>query len=255
VEAARFESAAALRKDGWRIGSARDVGAGVAVDLHSDGDLDDTGLLPGHDGSPQKCLNNAWNPVGVQARVKPAGLDLRIRSFKVPRALRNASEQLGPPRDMENRPTQDEVAAWPALFIVGAPRCGTTSMSHALGKHPDIAFSKPKEPHFFSALREPFDTAEARTHYLNLFFPTLTRSHRAIAEGSVSTLYDHGSLRRILRCFPQAKFVVMVRCRPIMRGSCSCSTRTRPISAGLGICRTNALRAAAYRAIAAIPSF
>lgn len=112
---------------------------------------------------------------------------------------------------MENRPTPDEVAAWPALFIVGAPRCGTTSMSHALGKHPDIAFSRPKEPHFFMALREPFDTAEARTHYLNLFFPTLTRNHKAIAEGSVSTLYDQDALRRILRCFPHAKFVVMVR--------------------------------------------
>jgi hypothetical protein len=36
----------------------------------------------------------------------------------------------------------------PSFFIVGAPRCGTTALSKALGGHPRIAFSKPKETHF-----------------------------------------------------------------------------------------------------------
>ena len=31
-----------------------------------------------------------------------------------------------------------------------APRCGTTSLARYLASHPDICFSKVKEPHFFA---------------------------------------------------------------------------------------------------------
>ena len=113
---------------------------------------------------------------------------------------------------MEERLSAEHAAMLPALFIVGAPRCGTTSLARALSKHPKIAFSKPKEPHYFTyMLREPFDTEEARAKYLGFFFPSLTRKHQVLAEGSVSTLYDPDAVRRILRCFPNAKFVVNVR--------------------------------------------
>ena len=35
------------------------------------------------------------------------------------------------------------------LFIVGAPRCGTTTMARWLQAHPQILFPFVKEPHFF----------------------------------------------------------------------------------------------------------
>ena len=35
------------------------------------------------------------------------------------------------------------------LFILGAPRCGTTSLHAYLDRHPDICMSQPKEPCFF----------------------------------------------------------------------------------------------------------
>ena len=35
-------------------------------------------------------------------------------------------------------------------FIVGAPRCGTTTLASFLQQHPDVCFSAVKEPHFFS---------------------------------------------------------------------------------------------------------
>ena len=47
------------------------------------------------------------------------------------------------------------------IFIVGAPRCGTTTLSDWLRKHPDICFPFVKEPHFFAQydLTEMDDTA------------------------------------------------------------------------------------------------
>jgi hypothetical protein len=40
-------------------------------------------------------------------------------------------------------------AAWPNLIIIGGLKCGTTSLHHYLGLHPEIQMSKPKELNFF----------------------------------------------------------------------------------------------------------
>ena len=47
-----------------------------------------------------------------------------------------------------HRRALDETSRW--SFIVGAPRCGTTSLSRYLKDHPEVCFSRVKEPHFFS---------------------------------------------------------------------------------------------------------
>lgn len=38
----------------------------------------------------------------------------------------------------------------PRVYIVGAQKCGTTSLAKALGSNPDVCLSEPKEPNFFS---------------------------------------------------------------------------------------------------------
>ncbi|HET9119805.1 MAG TPA: hypothetical protein VFN72_04675, partial [Solirubrobacterales bacterium] len=40
-------------------------------------------------------------------------------------------------------------AALPNLIIIGGLKCGTTSIHHYLGLHPEINMSKPKELNFF----------------------------------------------------------------------------------------------------------
>ncbi len=37
----------------------------------------------------------------------------------------------------------------PNLFIIGSPKCGTTSLANWLNDHPQIFMSKRKEPEFF----------------------------------------------------------------------------------------------------------
>ena len=40
----------------------------------------------------------------------------------------------------------------PNLFIVGAPKCGTTFLYHYLKQHPEIFFPDFKEPHFLGVI-------------------------------------------------------------------------------------------------------
>jgi cytidylate kinase len=61
------------------------------------------------------------------------------------------------------------------VSIVGAPRCGTTSLSRWLAEHPDVCFSEPKETHFFSwndlrGLDKSKLAALVRHHYLDKYF-------------------------------------------------------------------------------------
>lgn len=97
-----------------------------------------------------------------------------------------------------------------SLFIVGAPRTGTTSLAKALSSHPNVCFSKPKETHFF--LR-PFEDSveEVRKHYQRTYFSGLNSQHLCLTEGSVSYLYDPSAIARILAFDPNARFVVGLR--------------------------------------------
>lgn len=99
----------------------------------------------------------------------------------------------------------------PTFFIVGAPRCGTTSLSKALARHPEICFSKPKETHFFIRDLPTLTSEFLDRNYVRRYFPHLGDAHRILGEGSVSYLYSPEALRRAREFDPGAKFVVMVR--------------------------------------------
>jgi Sulfotransferase family len=99
----------------------------------------------------------------------------------------------------------------PSFFIVGAPRCGTTSLSKALKRHPQISFSKPKETHFLLLAPAELSEAELRALYVDLHHPDLCPWHRAIGDGSVSYLYAPDTIRRALRFDQRARFIAMVR--------------------------------------------
>jgi hypothetical protein len=100
----------------------------------------------------------------------------------------------------------------PGHFLIGAPRCGTTSMSRALRAHPQVCFSDPKETHFFSYVWRQRPPQDLRSEYLERYFGAYDASrHRVLCDGSVSYLYDRRALERILELQPEARFVVMVR--------------------------------------------
>lgn len=99
--------------------------------------------------------------------------------------------------------------------IVGAPRCGTTSLARYLADHPRICLSKVKEPHFFSRRDLSSWPAEdvlrfVQKDYVDHFFP-----HRSagdiLLDGSVSYLYAPERLEAALRLWPGARFIIAVR--------------------------------------------
>jgi len=113
----------------------------------------------------------------------------------------------------------EEAYPWPSqpfAAIVGAPRCGTTTLSRLLQSHPQVSFSSVQEPHFFSMIDlDAMGDEELRDfvagHYLARYSPEIDPSAKLIAEGSVSYLYAPERMKAILRIWPDAKFIIAVR--------------------------------------------
>jgi hypothetical protein len=100
-------------------------------------------------------------------------------------------------------------------FVVGAPRCGTTTISRLLASHPQVDFSAVKEPHFFSQhdLRNLTGTQlrqRVEQDYLERFFDD-PGSRRVGGDGSVSYLYTPEQMAPILRLWPQSRFIISLR--------------------------------------------
>jgi hypothetical protein len=123
-----------------------------------------------------------------------------------------ARERYTADRKSARRRRRKPHAAMPNLIIIGGLKCGTTSIHHYLGLHPDIQMSKPKELNFFVAelnwdlgldwYASRFDDrfkvrGESSPHYTNL------------------PRYD-GVAERIKTHCPDAKLIYMVR-DPIKR--------------------------------------
>jgi hypothetical protein len=96
----------------------------------------------------------------------------------------------------------------PNFFIIGAPKCGTTSLWVWLDEHPQIFMSPIKEPHFFNS-----DDQQAITtlYQYQALFSGATEEHIAVGEASVWYLSSAKAVPAILRYQPEAKLIVMLR--------------------------------------------
>jgi hypothetical protein len=100
-------------------------------------------------------------------------------------------------------------------FVVGAPRCGTTTIARLLASHPQLSFSQVKEPHFFAmndlrGMSGAEMKALVENEYLDRFFDP-SSSARIGAEGSVSYLYAPEQLQPALKLWPDSRFIIAVR--------------------------------------------
>ncbi len=97
----------------------------------------------------------------------------------------------------------------PNFFIIGAPKCGTTSMSVYLSSHPDIIISNPKEPHYFS---KDINNGGIRKmqEYLDCF-SSVDKKANAIGEASTLYLYSKVAVPNILAFNKDVRFIVMLR--------------------------------------------
>jgi hypothetical protein len=100
----------------------------------------------------------------------------------------------------------------PNLIIIGAPKCGTSSMHFYLGQHPQIYMSQPKELNFF-LLEKNWDKGEIwyRSHF----------KKQAMIRGESSPMYSNAFQfsdvpERMNRLIPDARLIYLVR-DPIQR--------------------------------------
>lgn len=99
----------------------------------------------------------------------------------------------------------------PNFFIVGAPKCGTTSLYNYLKQHPEIFMPDViKEPHYFA------DDLHFRKYritdleqYLNLFAEA--KNEKRIGEASAMYLYSNISAIKIKKFSPSASIIIMLR--------------------------------------------
>jgi len=97
---------------------------------------------------------------------------------------------------------------FPDFFIVGAPKCGTTSLVAWLAAHPQIFMAPVKEPHFFNTDDRQGVTTLA--DYAALF-RAAGDGHAAVGEASVWYLSSAAAIGNILRHRPAARFIVLLR--------------------------------------------
>jgi hypothetical protein len=100
----------------------------------------------------------------------------------------------------------------PNFFIVGAPKCGTTSMYEYLRQHPDV-FMPPhrKEAKYFCTDLDfnPGHLIPDEASYLALFADAGGASR--VGEASPPYLYSEAAAQGIKRFDPQARIIVMLR--------------------------------------------
>jgi hypothetical protein len=96
----------------------------------------------------------------------------------------------------------------PNLFIVGAPKSGTSAMNDFLNQHPEIFMAK-KEIHFFGTDLNIKESKLTVQEYLNFFAGG--QDKKIIGESSVWYLSSTSAAQEIKKFSPGAKIIIMLR--------------------------------------------
>lgn len=103
----------------------------------------------------------------------------------------------------------------PNLFIIGAPKAGTTAFVNNISQHKDIFVPEQKEPRFFDAhtfydYKEDYPI-KSKKDYLKLFNSDEAKNAKYRVDGSVFNIYSEESIENILELSADAKFVIILR--------------------------------------------
>jgi hypothetical protein len=105
-----------------------------------------------------------------------------------------------------NDPFAPSAAGKPNFFLLGAGRCGTTTLHSMLRQHPEIFMSSVKEPSFFCSY---FQVVKNPVTYFQLFTPG--KGEKTIGEASHVYFSNPESAPVIHQLFPDAKFILIFR--------------------------------------------
>ena len=97
----------------------------------------------------------------------------------------------------------------PNLFIVGAPKCGTTAWAEYLGTHPDIFFPKSKDDCFFALDLPKFRFVHTEAEYSKLFAES--GDAKIVGEASAMYLFSEAAANAIRDYNAEAKILIFLR--------------------------------------------
>lgn len=102
----------------------------------------------------------------------------------------------------------------PNLFLIGAPKCGTTALIEELSTHPEI-YSRIKEPRYFDA-RTVYDyesdyPVKNLDQYLSFYDAEEAKNATYRVDASTMVMYRQDSINDILELSPHAKFIAILR--------------------------------------------
>jgi hypothetical protein len=104
----------------------------------------------------------------------------------------------------------------PDFVIIGAMKCGTTTLAAQLGAQPGIFLTTPKEPNFFS---DDEIYARGLDWYQSLFGDAPPGAIKGEASTHYTKLPDHPkAVERLKSSVPRARFVYMIR-NPVSRAA------------------------------------
>ena len=114
----------------------------------------------------------------------------------------------------------------PNFLIIGASKCGTTSLYYYLKQHPEISFSDLKEPKYFSSVNESFPhngigdksvdkyAIKSLTEYKSLFADL---HNKRVGEASPDTLYFYDKTASLIKeTLGDIPIIIMLR-NPVKR--------------------------------------
>lgn len=108
-----------------------------------------------------------------------------------------------------------DINKMPNLFLIGAPKAGTSALAAFISQHQSIYSPKLKEPRFFDAqvfYDFPQDYPIAYlADYLKLYDCAEAAKAEYRLDASVFIMYDFAAIEKILELRPDAKFIVVVR--------------------------------------------
>jgi hypothetical protein len=99
----------------------------------------------------------------------------------------------------------------PNLVIIGAAKCGTTSLHYYLSLHPEVFMSKVKEPRFFVDAPEPFGRWNRGIEWYRSLFASDARVRGEASPAYTSWPTRDGVVERMYGLIPEAKLLYLVR--------------------------------------------
>ncbi len=98
---------------------------------------------------------------------------------------------------------------YPNLYVIGAPKCGTTSLHYWLSSHPDIFMSPIKEPYYWV---DDFNISTRLGHieYFGMFKDKVGK-YKYIGESSTIYLLSSTAVKNIENNIDNPKYIVIIR--------------------------------------------